>query len=250
MTEIKALIVDDEALARINIRAALQEHSRWQVVAELHSGRELFKVIESTQPDVIFLDVQMPGKNGLMLAQEIMALKHAPLVVFITAFDEYAVNAFELSAVDYLLKPFDDERFAQTIMRLESQLSQPNEQLQHWQKQQLQSEGPIEKLVIRAVGSIKIISVENVYLFKSCGNYAEVHHAEGMDLHRVSLSHLENRLADSDFCRVHRSAIVRLAAVKELKTIDENSQHIILTDGKKVKLSSAYKHRLFSRLGL
>ncbi len=252
MNEFRALIVDDEALARVNIRQAIEPFKHWHVVGELHNGKELMTLIDQTNPDVIFLDIQMPGTNGMALAKMLMQVESCPHVVFVTAYDEYAVSAFELCAFDYLLKPFDDERFAQTIHRLEAFLKQPEEQkvLQQYQQQQLNSINKLENIIIRSIGSIRIIAVDNVFGFYACGNYVEVHHAEGMHLHRVSLTFLETQLAASQFCRVHRSAIVKLSEVKEIKTLDDNSHQLILSNGSEVKISSAYKSRLFDRLGL
>ncbi len=249
MQQIKALIVDDEALARVNIRAALQGFSNWLVVGELHHGKELTRVCDVTQPDVVFLDIQMPGDNGMTLAETMMQGARPPLIVFVTAYDAFAVDAFELQAFDYLLKPFDDERFAQTIKRVEAQLSLPDSALRHWQLSQLQGREKLDQLVIRSIGSIKIIPLVDVIRFQSCGNYVEVHHKEGMDLHRVSLNHLETRLDAAEFARVHRSSVVKLNQIKELKTIDDH-HHLILANGDEVKISPAYKGRLFERMGI
>lgn len=252
MKEIKAMIVDDEALARINIRQALEDHEHWNIVAELDNGKELKTILKKYKPDVIFLDIKMPGKSGMALAKELLSLKSCPLIVFVTAYDEYAVNAFELCAFDYLLKPFNDQRFKKTILRLESVLNQPEHDkfLQKWQSKQLNSIGKLTQIIIRSIGSIRIIEIEDVFWFSSNGNYVEVHHKEGMHLHRASLNYLESHLVSDKFCRVHRSAIIKLKEVKELKTMDDNSYVIILSNGNEVKLSSAYKNKLFSLLGL
>ncbi len=252
MNKIKVLIVDDEALARINIREALEPYENWQVVGELNNGKELFSVVEQTRPTVIFLDIQMPGANGMELAEKLMDEDQCPQIIFVTAYDEYAVNAFELCAFDYLLKPFDDERFMKTIQRLESSLTQTNDQIsmKRWQKRQINSAQYLDKILIRSIGSIRIIAVDDVYSFHSCGNYVEVHHLEGMHLHRVSLSFLETKLAPEDFCRVHRSAIVKLSEVKELKILDDNSHQLVLSNEVVVKVSAAYRTRFFDRLGL
>jgi len=252
MSKIKALIVDDEALARVNIREALEPHKKWQVVGELNSGKELFVMIKQTKPAVIFLDIQMPGTNGMGLATQLMNEDYCPQIIFVTAFDEYAVNAFELCAFDYLLKPFDDERFNKTIQRLESYFQQPNDQIsiQQWQKKQINSVQSLDKILIRSIGSIRIIAIEDVYSFHSSGNYVEVHHLEGIHLHRISLSFLETKLDPEGFCRVHRSAIVKLSEVKEVKVLDDNSHQLILSNNSVVKISAAYKPRFFDRLGL
>ncbi len=251
MDEIKALIIDDEPLARINIREALQPHPHWQVVGELSSGQDLPQVMAQLQPDVIFLDIQMPGEDGIEIARQLMQAEHCPHIIFVTAYDEYAVNAFELSALDYLLKPFDDERFNVSIERLEQLLHSQSQlqPLQRWQKHQLKSQQKLDKILIRSVGSIRIVPIEEVFWFASCGNYVEVHHQQGMHLHRVSLSFLETKLDGHDFCRVHRSAIVKTSVIKEVITADDQHR-LLLINGDEVRVSPAYKERLWARLEL
>lgn len=252
MDKFKALIVDDEALARVNIRQALDSYENWQVVGELHNGKELSTMIKQTEPTVVFLDIQMPSTSGIELAAQLMNEENCPQIVFVTAYDEYAVNAFELCAFDYLLKPFDDERFMKTIKRLESNLiaTKDHRYIKAWQKKQFSSEQNLDKILIRSIGSIRIIAVEDIYSFHSCGNYVEVHHIEGMHLHRISLSFLETKLDSVQFCRVHRSAIVRLSEIKEIKVLDDNSHQLVLSNGIEVKISVAYKNKVFDRLGL
>lgn len=251
MDEIKALIIDDEPLARINIREALQPYPHWLVVGELGSGQNLPEVLAQLQPDVIFLDIQMPGQNGIEIAQQLMQAERCPQIIFVTAYDEYAVNAFELSALDYLLKPFDDERFKVAIERLEQLVHNQTQlqPLQRWQKHQLQTQQKLDKILIRSVGSIRIIPLSEVLWFASCGNYVEVHHQQGMHLHRVSLSFLETKLDGQEFCRVHRSAIVKISVIEEVKTADDQHR-LLLTNGDEVRVSPAYKDRLWERLGL
>ncbi len=252
MNEVKVLLVDDEPLARINIREALQPYSNWQVVGELSSGQSIAAVMKQLQPDVIFLDIQMPGENGIEIAQKLMQSEGFPQIIFVTAYDEYAVNAFELCALDYLLKPFDDERFSQSIKRLEHVLNHQAQlqPLQQWQKHHLQQQQKLDKILIRSVGSIRIIPVAEIFWFASCGNYVEVHHQEGMHLHRVSLSFLETRLDATEFCRVHRSAIVKISVIKEFKTADDQTHRLVLSDGSLVKVSPVYKERLLARLSV
>ncbi|MFK8012965.1 MAG: LytR/AlgR family response regulator transcription factor [Marinicellaceae bacterium] len=252
MDNIKALIVDDEALARVNIREALEPYENWQIVGELNSGKELLSVCDKTRPDVVFLDIQMPGVDGINLAKKLIESQFDPYVIFVTAYDEYAVNAFELCAFDYLLKPFDDERLLKTIQRFESYLNQNNglKPLQKWQKNQLNSNKNLDKLIIRSIGSIRIIAIDNVSCFYASGNYVEVYHNEGMHLHRVSLSFLETRLNPEEFVRVHRSAIVKLTEIKELNTLDDNTCELLISNGECVKVSSSYKIKLFKTLGI
>ncbi|GAB4192007.1 MAG: LytTR family DNA-binding domain-containing protein [Wenzhouxiangellaceae bacterium] len=249
---IKAMVVDDEPLARVNIREALSAHSQWQLVSELDSGAQLPQVVRQLTPDVIFLDIQMPGDNGIEIARKLYQSAEPPLIIFVTAHDHYAIDAFELYALDYLLKPFDNQRFALTIARAEHAL-QPmaNESsLRQWQAGFLSPQKLINKLLIRSERSIRIINLDEVYWFAASRNYVEVYHNQGCHLHRVTLAYLEAALDPTIFCRVHRSAIVRLSEVRELKTSTDNKLYIILTDGNRVPVSSAYKSHLLERIGI
>lgn len=252
---VRALIVDDEALARLNIRAALADYPQWQIAAELANGQELFEQLHRTPIDVLFLDIQMPGISGLELARKITALPKAPLIIFVTAYDHYAVEAFELFALDYLLKPFDDERFQRCLQRAEQALSHGSHRYYQnlWRHHTSQDEGAstaLSQLVIRSVGSIRLVPMADVRWFAASGNYVEVHHREGMHLHRVSLSYLEQQLEPSQFCRVHRGALVKLSEVREFHSLADDQYRVILSDGSPVKVSSSYKSVLLERLGI
>lgn len=186
---IRAVVVDDEALARVNIRAALAEYPNWQLNAELGSGQALFETLRQQSADVVFLDIHMPGLNGMATARLLSTLPHCPLIIFVTAYDHYAVEAFELFALDYLLKPFDDERFQQCLARAEQALQdghyrqqqrlwqQHQEQQQHAHQQRghqaggHQQAGRLQQLVIRSLGSIRLVPMDEVRWFAASGNY-------------------------------------------------------------------------------
>ncbi len=249
---INAIIVDDEVLARINIREALKLHPKWHVMTELADGEQLQTALKHTNPDVIFLDIQMPGDNGINIARKLLQAKTKALIIFITAFNQYAVQAFELYAIDYLLKPFNDKRFAQAITRAEEHLtfSQSHNSLKNWQAKHLGTDIKIDKIIIRSSGSIRIISIKDIFFFASSGNYVEVHHEDGIHLHRVQLKFLEAKLNPQQFCRVHRSAIVKLSEVKELKSLEDNQYSVLLSNGKNVKVSSTFRTNLMNQLGI
>ncbi len=252
INKINAIIVDDEVLARINVREALKLHPKWHVMTELSDGEQLHTALEYTNPDVIFLDIQMPGENGINIAKKLLQTKTEALIIFITAFNQFAVQAFELYAIDYLLKPFNDKRFAQAITRAEEYLTcdQSPSFLKNWQAKHLGSDEKIDKIIIRSSGSIRIILIKDIYFFASSGNYVEVHHEDGIHLHRVQLKFLEAKLNPQQFCRVHRSAIVKLSEVKELKSLEDNQYSVLLSNGKSVKVSSTFRANLMSRLGI
>ena len=253
---IRCLVVDDEDWARANIKAALTSYDQWQVVTEWSQANDLKTLLAQQPVDVVFLDIQMPGKNGLALAKEWMALHHCPLIIFVTAYDEHAVQAFELATMDYLLKPFSDGRFAQCIQRAEQALHD-RQYLQAqslWLQQQSHPKEDrqryLNQLVIRSVGNIRLVMMDQVLWFASSGNYVEVHHCEGMHLHRVTLRYLEAQLDPQQFCRVHRGAIVKLSEVRELQNLTEERSQVVLSNGDVVAVSESYKAQLLSALGL
>lgn len=252
---IRALIVDDEKLARLNIRAALADYPHWHVQADLANSQTLFEALREHPADVVFLDIHMPGVNGMDAARLLNTLPQCPLIIFVTAYDRYAVEAFELFALDYLLKPFDDDRFQLCLQRAEQALSDGSyrHHQQRWQEHLAEhgnATGQLKQLVIRSVGSIRLIPMNEVSWFAASGNYVEVHHREGMHLHRVSLAFLEQQLDMREFCRVHRSAIIRLAEVREFQSPADDQYRLVLRDGSTVKVSASYKNHLLERLGI
>jgi len=243
--QITAIIVDDEPLARLTVRDAISDFPRWRVLAEFENANTLLHDVRLLSPDVIFLDISMPGKSGIEVAMELIALNEPPHIVFITAYDNYAVQAFELYAVDYLLKPFDPIRFSRCIERIqgrpESTCTTNDKTNAYLQKQ------PIDKLIIKSTGSIRVIEMRDVYWFGANGNYVEVHHRNGCHLHRGSLLHLEESLNKDLFCRVHRQVIIKLDQARELKSISENKNTLRLKNDDWVSVSERYKHAFLAR---
>ncbi len=250
---ISVLIVDDEHLARQNIVYSLQDFSRWKVVGECTRGDQVVKAIEQLKPQVIFLDIQMPGMNGLSVCKKLQRLKQPPFIIFVTAFNEHAVEAFELCAIDYLLKPFDDNRFEKTISRVEQLLT--NKQYQQQQVEQLEQlsnteNKPLKTLIVRSVGKIQLIDVAKVNWLSTAGNYVELHLESQVILHRVSLSFLEKHLPKDDFIRIHRTAMIRLSQVYEFLTLSDGQYAVTLKCGEKVNVSQSYKENLLKKLGI
>ncbi len=219
---VRALIVDDEALARANLRHALAAAPHWTVAAECGSVAEARRALESSPPDVVFLDVQMPVEDGLVLARALAAGDEPPIIVFVTAFESFAIDAFEVHALDYLLKPFDDERFAQALARAEALLQLRERASYAGALRDYLAEQPAEgaasaapsyltRLCIRSVGKIESVAVDDVRWIHGAGNYVELHLAGRMVLHRITLTQLERRLDPAVFMRVHRSTMVRRA---------------------------------------
>lgn len=242
------MIVDDEPLARIGLRQLIEQFTDWKIILELESGHELETYVAQLQPSVIFLDIKMPRRNGLLAAAGLKNLENPPLIVFVSAYSDYALQAFELYALDYLLKPFSDERFVQTVNRLNS-LAGNSEIIGPIAAQQLDSgrdEKYLKVLIVRSISSIQIIDINDVIWFRGSGNYVEVMLANSNQLHRVTISFLEENLDPKIFVRCHRSAIVRLSAIKEIKILDDGQYKIHLANGDSTGLSQTYKEQLLS----
>ncbi|WP_444996238.1 LytR/AlgR family response regulator transcription factor [Aliikangiella sp. IMCC44359] len=248
-----ALIVDDENLARANIKYSLDDYPYWQVIGECNRGDKVFESVCKQGPDVVFLDIKMPGLNGLKVCQQLQQLDNPPFIIFVTAYDIHAVEAFELCALDYLLKPFDDSRFSKTIERVEQLLI--NNQNQIKQVEQLEqlsdeNEESLTTLIVRSVGRIQLIEIDKINWLSTAGNYVELHLADKTILHRVSLSYLEKHLSKDDFIRVHRTAMIRHSQVSEFLTLADGQYSVLLKTGEKVNVSQTYKDRLLQLLGI
>jgi two-component system, LytTR family, response regulator len=244
------IIVDDEPLARINLRQLIDQYTDWKIVLELENGHGLENYVAQLQPDLVFLDIRMPKRNGISAATGLLTLSNPPLVVFVSAYSDYALQAFELYALDYLLKPFSDERFKQTVDRLNTLAGKTNllEKVVDQQIEIAQDKKYLKVLIIRSVSVIQVVDLKDVIWFRGSGNYVEVMLAKEKYLHRVSISFLETNLDPQDFVRCHRSAIVRLSAIKEIKTLDDSQGVIRLENGDSTKLSQTYKDTILDRI--
>ena len=244
---LKVLVADDEPLARETVKLLLDTRSDIAEVAEAHDGKHALDVVREFQPDVAILDIEMPGISGIELAKR---LPPTCKVVFATAYDEFAVEAFELCAVDYILKPFDDERFFEAFNKAivrkngsETDFSQVNELIR--QLLQEQTSCYRERLVIRDPGRIRLIDVDDIEYITGAGNYAEIHLSDGKHvLHRETLSALEEQLDPQAFVRIHRSSIVRRSCVSELRPNDKGDYSVILSNGATLTLSRRNRAKL------
>lgn len=241
----RAFIVDDEPLARTNLVDALQIHGSWQHIDTFASGKNLIEKVMDKEPDVVFLDIQMPGDNGLELARKLLKLEKPPLVVFVTAFAEYAVTAFELYAIDYLLKPFDDKRMAICIQKLEQALNNQNQYQATLSAQTAwANQAPLEKIIVKSSSSIRIIPTGQVLWLAANGNYVDIHHEEGKHLIRGSLKTLKSYLPQQDFIQIHRSYIVRVSLIREFKSLDEDRATLTLTNQSAFPVGKSFRHEL------
>lgn len=228
----KALIVDDEALARERVRTLLADADGVTIVGECSGGREAVEAILDKRPDVVFLDVHMPDLNGFEVL-EAVATDWLPAVIFVTAYDEYALKAFDVHAIDYLLKPIEPERFRKALARATKRglLS-------------LLDERPIDRLVIRTRGKVSFLKPSEIDWIEADGKHAVLHAGRETHVVRHTLTRLEQRLAAHNFVRVHRSAIVNVDRIKELEPWFHGEYVVILKDGTKLTSSAAHSQAL------
>lgn len=237
------LIVDDERPGRTNLRLAMAAYPHWQLAAECDSTEAARAALALAAVEVVFLDIQMPRESGLALARELSCLAAPPLIVFVTAFNEHAVDAFEVHALDYLLKPIDDQRLAQAIARAEAMLGfrQGDGYRAALRDYTHAAQAPtVAVLNVRSVGSIEQIRLQDVLWLQSAGNYVELHLAARTLLHRMTLSRLEQMLPAAEFVRVHRTAIVRRDQIRRLTVIGDGRYQLTLDCGAQLPVSERY----------
>lgn len=230
----KAVIVDDEPLARETIRVLLRRDQDVQVAAEC-SGVDAVETIERTSPDILFLDIQMPEVSGFDVLDRI-GFHRVPAVVFVTAYDQYALRAFEVNALDYLLKPFDNSRFFEALQRAKERVRTKSGAA--W----------VRRFLVRARERILLIKVEDIDWIEAADYYVSLHTGSGSHLLRESMSALEKQLDPEKFVRVHRGAIVNLERVKEIHRLFRGDCMLVLQDGKQLRLSRAHREEFERRL--
>lgn len=235
----KTLIVDDEPLARERIRTLVARDPEIQVVAECAGGRAAIAAVAKHAPDLMFLDVQMPEVDGFAVLEAI-GCKAVPAVIFVTAHDQYALKAFEIHALDYLLKPFDRPRFESALARAKRQLAAGASN----RLADLIASTKPRRFVIKNAGRITFIKVEEVDWIEAEGNYVRLHCGSESHLLRETLSGIEARLDPQQFLRIHRSQIVNIDAIKELKPLFRGEYVVSLHNGEELTLTRNYRDRL------
>jgi two-component system LytT family response regulator len=243
--KIRAAIVDDEPLARERLRTLLLEEAEVEVVAECAEGSAAVKAIETHRPDVVFLDVQMPEMDGFAVLQA-LAPGRVPSVVFVTAYDKYALQAFDVHAVDYLLKPFDRDRFRRALARVRAAVLAGEETTPRLLAllERLRREGRLDRLVVKSRGRIFFLRTGEIDWIEAAGNYVRVHAGKEAHLVRETLGALEEKLDHGRFARIHRSTIVNLDSVKELQPSFHGEYVVRLRDGTELVLSRGYRGRV------
>lgn len=249
---IRVLIVDDEAPARTNLRCALANHPGWQVAAECASVACARDALAQNDIDVVFLDIQMPAESGLVLARMLAAGSQPPLVIFVTAHNAFAVDAFEVHALDYLLKPLNDERLAAAIARAELMLEQRQRggygrALQAYVADAGQY---LQQLSVKSVGRIDCVQLSDVRWIEASGNYVLLHLASRKIMHRTALGRLATRLDPATFMQVHRGALVRIDQLQSLAATGDGSYRLTLKCGDQVNASERYVSQIRERMGV
>jgi len=238
VARIRTIVVDDEPLARSNLTVLLRLDPEIEIVGECGSGSEALSEIRRRKPDLVFLDVQMPECDGFDVVEQLG--KDLPsAVVFVTAYDQYALKAFEAGALDYLLKPFDNPRFDRALVRAKERIA-------------LSKESPrkIDRLVIKGAGQVTFVRISDIDWIEAADYYACLHVRTKSHLLRRRMADLERELDPAVFCRIHRSSIVNINRIRGLEANEDGEYEVVLDTGTRLRLSRRYRKQLQSRLGI
>jgi two-component system, LytTR family, response regulator len=251
--KIRTLVVDDEPLARERVRSLLESQGGIEVIGECADGLQAIEAIEGKQPELVFLDVQIPEVDGIGVVERI-GIEKVPVVVFVTAYDQYALQAFEVHAVDYLLKPFDEDRFLKALARarqaVEARRSgEVNERLFALIRDLKAPAGFLERLVVKTSGRLFFLRVDEIDWIESSGNYVALHVGDESHLLRETMGGIEAKLDPARFIRIHRTSIVNIDRIKELQPLFHGEYDVVLRNGKTLTLSRGFRDRLQGLLG-
>ena len=245
------VIVDDEPLARSRLRGLLKRDDEIEIVAECIDGYEATSVIQAQKPDLVFLDIQMPEKDGFRVIEEI-GIEQMPIIIFVTAYDQHALRAFQVHALDYLLKPFDEKRFAETLQRAKNHIRNARSRvaddlhqrllsmMEQWRRRALY----LERIMIKAGGRLSFLRTAELDWMKAEGNYVRLHVGSASYLLRETVNNLEAQLDPEKFLRIHRSTIVNIERVKEIQQMFHGEYRVVLVDGTQLKLGRNYRGKL------
>jgi two-component system LytT family response regulator len=242
---IRTLIVDDEPLARALLRSFLAEDAQIEIIGECGDGYTAIEMIESAAPDLVFLDIQMPDLDGFGVLRA-LSPTGIPNLVFVTAYDQFALKAFDVHAIDYLLKPFDRERFERTLERAKQQIAlQKREDVQAALLRILSEQGahlqPVKRILVKSGDKAFFVRPEEISWIEAQGNYVALHVAAQSFLLRQTVNTLEKQLDPAKFQRIQRSTIVNLDAIREMHPAGRGEYEIVLKDGVRLKLSHTYR---------
>jgi two-component system LytT family response regulator len=252
---LRVIIVDDEPLAREGVAMFLKEPGV-TVVAQCENGEQAVKSIRELKPDLVFLDINMPGLNGIEVVQAIGA-EHMPLTIFLTAHDKYAIEAFRVNALDYLLKPINAEHFAASLRRAREELEKSRihdheeklaRLLRAFNEPAEAARADANRILVRSAGHVYFLKPRDIHWIEADGDYVNIHTDNKTHLVRETLKLMEERLAGEGFQRIHRSSLVNLESIRELIANDNGDYQVVLKDDTVLKLSRNYRDQLYSRL--
>ncbi len=253
MKKIKVLVVDDEPLARERLTTLLSQEPDVEQITPARDGEEAITTIHDDSPDLVFLDVQMPQMNGFDVIEAVGSDK-MPLVIFVTAYDQHALKAFQVRALDYLLKPFDRERFTDALQRARKQLERDEtgdlgRRLLALVKDLRRDQPRSERLVVKSGGRLFFLRADEIDWVEAAGNYVRLHVGPASHLLRETMNALEGRLDPEKFFRIHRSRIVNMERIQELQPWLNGEYAVLLRTGTRLTLSRGYREKLQDRLG-
>ena len=254
---IRAIVADDERLARQKLRVLLGSEPQVEVVAECSNGEQTVSAIRSFRPDMLFLDIQMPDLDGFAVLSEISS-EQMPQVVFTSAYDQYAIRAFEAHALDYLLKPFDQDRLHAAIERASAEIQKSKDQeltnrvlelLSSVKSQKRRIPEFDKRLAIRTSGRVVFLNLDEVHWVEAAANYVRLHTGKDSCLFRETISHVSARLNPAQFVRIHRSTMVNVRSIKELIPVNSGEYVVVLHSGKELSCSRGYRANLQILIG-
>ena len=248
--KLRTVIVDDEELGRDRIQSLLEMQPDVEIVAVCNDGTSAVETMDRTQPDLVFLDVQMPGMNGFEVIEN-LDTGHVPAVVFVTAHDGHAIRAFEIHALDFLLKPFDQTRFEKALERARTQIGKTPAQgavidsriVSLLEELREERKYP-ERLIVKSSGRVFFVRTEEIDWVEASGNYVKIHTKSEAHLLRESMKNMEAKLDPKTFVRIHRSAIVNIDRIKELEPWFHGEYIVIMRDGTRLTASRVFSDRL------
>lgn len=250
MTELRlrTLIVDDEPLAREAIRTRIQLDDEIEIVGEASSGKQALREIQHRKPDLVFLDVQMPDLDGFAIL-EALGPSPLPIIVFVTAFEQHALRAFEVHALDYILKPFDDERFQEALKRAKDHWRRNRgheleSKLRELLARKIQGNGYLDRMIVKETGRISFVKTEDIKWFRAEGNYVKLFLGKQTHMLHTSMNALEAQLDPKRFFRIHRSLIINIEHLQELRPWHTGEYVVIMRDGTELTMSRGYRDRL------
>jgi two-component system LytT family response regulator len=254
LDKLHVLVVDDEPLARARIRELLKPDIDIGLIEECSDGFEAVSAVQDKMPDMIFLDIQMPEKDGFGVIEEI-GVERMPVVIFVTAYDQYALRAFRVCALDYLLKPFDEKRFEQTLGRAKTQIRMAQggghlhaslfSLMEQWRAQSRY----VERILVKTSGRFFFLNAGEIDCIKAEGNYVSLHVGKSCYLLRETINNLERQLDPARFLRIHRSTIVNIDCIKEIQQTFHGEYTVVLKDGTGLRLSRRYREKLPRTVG-